>query len=280
MATIRLAGITVHPIKSCGGVALQEVRVMRRGPYLDREWMLVDERTGKFISQRTHPKLALVTVRLKHGTLTLDAPTMPSSLYLHTSWSGPDGSMDVHVWDDTLHVGCVSSRKGRAQNWFQTFLADEHVLLVRMDPGTVRPSRGNIPFAEVAFADGFPFLGISRESLVQLNEWLPEGEGTLPMNRFRPNLEFEGGDPFAEDTFGRFRIGDVEFQTATRCARCSITTVDQQTGVMHHKEPLRTLSQHRMLENDKGKRQPMFGVNIDHFNEGTIRVGDEVVLLR
>jgi uncharacterized protein YcbX len=49
-----------------------------------------------------------------------------------------------------------------------------------------------------AFADGYPILIISEESLSDLNSRL---DSPLPMNRFRPNLVVKGCPPFAEDTW-------------------------------------------------------------------------------
>ena len=60
----------------------------------------------------------------------------------------------------------------------------------------------------VSFADAYPFLVIGQSSLDDLNSRLKE---TLPMNRFRPNFVFEGGDPFDEDKMKSFKLNDVKF---------------------------------------------------------------------
>ncbi len=53
-----LSDLHVYPIKSCGGIAVDE-----RGLRHDRRWMLVDE-TGGFISQRELPRMATRSTRL------------------------------------------------------------------------------------------------------------------------------------------------------------------------------------------------------------------------
>ena len=62
--------------------------------------------------------------------------------------------------------------------------------------------------SRVSFADAFPFLLLSEESLADLNRRMPT---PLPMNRFRPNLVIRGGAPFAEDELGVFAIGGIDF---------------------------------------------------------------------
>jgi uncharacterized protein YcbX len=95
------------------------------------------------------------------------------------------------------------------------------------------------------------------------------------MNRFRPNLVVAGAAPYAEDTWGRFRIGGVVFHGATRCGRCVVTTTDQLTAG-RGKEPLRTLAGYRR----DAAGDVMFGRNLIHETKaGRLTVGDAVELL-
>jgi uncharacterized protein YcbX len=119
----------------------------------------------------------------------------------------------------------------------------------------------------VSFADGYPFLIIGEESLVDLNNRLKD---PLPVNRFRPNLVFSGGEPFDEDGWMRFKIGGVEFRSIKPCSRCVVTTVDQNTS-NKSKEPLKTLSQYREVN---GK--VMFGMNLVCEVTGKLKMGDQI----
>jgi uncharacterized protein YcbX len=119
----------------------------------------------------------------------------------------------------------------------------------------------------VDFADGFPFLLISQSSLDDLNSKL---KNPVPMNRFRPNLVVEGGNPFQEDGWKKVKVGGVLFRVAKPCARCEITTVDQDTGEKGI-EPLETLGLYRTAA--KGV---MFGQNLIAESLGTVKVGDPV----
>src|SRR3954462_3623171 len=74
-----LTELNLYPIKSCGGIALREATLTAAGlmseQIYDREWMVVDAE-GVSLTQRTHPKLALITPRIKSDTLELRAPGM------------------------------------------------------------------------------------------------------------------------------------------------------------------------------------------------------------
>jgi hypothetical protein len=121
----------------------------------------------------------------------------------------------------------------------------------------------------VSFADAFPFLLISEESLSDLNSRLTR---PLPMNRFRPNLVIAGGEPYVEDTLERFAISGIAFRAVKPCGRCVVTTTDQETterGV----EPLRTLATYR-----KQGGEVMLGQNLVHLGTGRLTVGAPVLV--
>jgi uncharacterized protein YcbX len=121
-----------------------------------------------------------------------------------------------------------------------------------------------------SFADAYPFLLIGQSSLDDLNKRMAQ---PLPMNRFRPNIVFTGGDAYSEDLMNQITIAGLTFYGAKLCARCVLTTIDQQTA-MKAKEPLKTLASYRMKNN-----KIMFGQNLVHENTGIISVGDELNVL-
>jgi uncharacterized protein YcbX len=93
------------------------------------------------------------------------------------------------------------------------------------------------------------------------------------MNRFRPNLVVKGGEPFVEDSWNRIRIGNVEIAVVKPCARCEVTTFDNDT-LERSKEPLKTLGKYR-----KHKLGAIFGQNAIPLNEGRLRLGMSVDVL-
>jgi len=265
MGAIALSGLTVYPVKSAAGIPLSTARVDARGLVGDRRWMVVDV-TRSFLTQRAHPRLALIAVAADGDRLVLTAPGLPA-LAVSTP---PEGAPTVRVgvWGDE----CDAIPAGRdAATWLSRHL-NQSCELVYMPEDSHRPvaRSAGVPPAEVGFADAYPFLLISEGSLEDLNRRLVE---PLPMNRFRPNLVVRGCPPYGEDGWRRFRIGRILFHVVSPCSRCTTTTVDQRTGE-RGREPLATLATYRRVEN-----QVMFGQNLVHEGVGGLAVGDEVTVL-
>jgi uncharacterized protein YcbX len=257
-----LSEIRIHPVKSCRGTSLESVSFDQWGLLGDRRWMIIDE-TGRFVSQRTLPRLALVVPRLTAEVLLLEAPGQPR---FEIPAGGSEGEeRTVSIWDDT----CRARDQGQpAAEWLSRYL-ECPVRLVRMDAEFQRPVENGID-SQVSFADGFPVLIISGASLEALNSRLPS---PLPMNRFRPNLVVRDSAPFAEDGWRRIRIGEAVLRLIRPCIRCVTTTVDQATGLAG-KEPLATLATFRRAEGGV-----IFGQNAVHERGGLIRLGDPVEVL-
>nr|WP_252729232.1 MOSC domain-containing protein [Aliiglaciecola lipolytica] len=126
--------------------------------------------------------------------------------------------------------------------------------------------------SEVSFADGYPFLVISQQSLNDLNSRLAT---PVTMSQFRPNLVIDNCAPFEEDNWKKIRIGEVEFEIMKSCSRCIFTTVDPITGEKNPQlEPLSTLQKYRK---DK-KGDVLFGQNLIALNSGNLSLNDEVVV--
>jgi uncharacterized protein YcbX len=121
------------------------------------------------------------------------------------------------------------------------------------------------------FADGFPFLLIGEASLADLNARLAV---PLPMNRFRPNLVVAGSTPFAEDEWRSLLVGGIPMEVVKPCARCVVTTTDQERGRRDGEEPLRTLSTFRRRGSGV-----LFGQNLVHYGTGVLRSGDPITVV-
>jgi MOSC domain-containing protein len=261
-----VATLIYYPIKACRGFEVDRTNVERMGLEGDRRMMIVNP-DGRFLTQRNYPKLALVTPTISDQELTLSAPGM-EGLTVSIQKSGPTRPVDI--WRSK---GVLAVDQGKAAaEWFSEWLGTS-VRLVHIAEGYIRKLNENYAINtddHTAFADGYPILLISEESLADLNSRL---ETPLPMNRFRPNLVVKGLEPFAEDTWKRIRIGDIEIAVVKPCSRCMVTTIDKET-LAKSKEPLKTLSTFRRQAGGV-----TFGQNVIPLNEGRLRIGMNVEIL-
>jgi len=262
---LKISQINVYPVKSCAPLSPSVLDVLETGFEHDREWMVVDE-NNNFVTQRQYPKLALIKAVPKAGDIHLEAPNMPS---IDVPILEQGRKINTEVWGNP----CIAIDQGElVSKWLSDFVGKKFYL-VRMAPDFKRGVKSKYQSERkevVGFADAFPFLLISEESLNDLNSRLIE---KVPMNRFRPNIVVSGGRAFQEDTWKKIKIGDIIFRVVKPCDRCEVTTVDQSTGEKGI-EPLETLGKYRTRP--KGI---MFGQNLLHEGLGTIRVGDVVEIL-
>ena len=79
-----VTGLFIYPVKSCGGIKLSETHLLETGLAHDRQWMLVDA-DGRFVTQRTHPAMALIRTALDDDVLRLRAPGMGTDVEVPVS---------------------------------------------------------------------------------------------------------------------------------------------------------------------------------------------------
>lgn len=264
------------PVKSCRGEMVQTAVVEPWGLAGDRRWMLVDE-TGEAVTAREQPRMLLVHPSIDtDGGLRVSATDLPDLRDLRvpvpvdtarepvTVFRGP--AFDAALADDEAH------------EWFSKVLGESVRLVYAEDPSRRLAGRSAPLGTNVAFADGYPLLLATEESLADLNALIAQGsradEGPLPMVRFRPNLVVAGESAWSEDGWRRLRVGEAVFRAVKGCARCAIPTTDEETAV-RRKEPTYTLARHRRWDGEV-----WFAMNLVPETPGaTLRVGDEVELL-
>ena len=262
---MKLSKIYIYPIKSLGGIELNEAIVEERGLQHDRRWLLIDA-DNKFVTQRSHHAMALIDVKITENGLQvwhrqkpeigiLEVPFLPQTADL----------LSVVVWDDTMEAIVVNEASNL---WFSKAL-EADLRLVFMPNTSIRPADAKYaPFEnQVSFADGYPYLVVGQASLDDLNGRL---QTPVSINRFRPNFVVEGNLPYQEDSWTDFKIGDLAFLGVKPCARCIMTTIDPHNASAG-KEPLLTLASYRKQNN-----KIYFGQNVLAKSYGSIKVGDVI----
>ena len=235
MPGARIAALNVYPVKSCRGLSLAGARVAVRGlvadidatTVWDREWLVIDP-GGRFVTQRETPRLALIATSIEGGALTLTTADRPPLEISLAPLQGP--TRDVVVWSSVIPAHDAGDE---AAAWLASTLG-RNVRLVRFDARHQRlcnPEWAGESGAHTAFADGYPLLVIGAASLEDLNDRLGDRDSpALPMNRFRPNIVLSGLDAYDEDHIDTLSADGVVMKLVKPCARCQITTTDQDSG--------------------------------------------------
>jgi len=266
---LRLSALYRYPLKSAKGEALQQIGLDKLGLDGDRRWMLVDESSGRFLTQRAVAQMSQLSALWNaEGGLTLSAPGhSPMNVVL----PGSDAELrGVTIWRDTLRVPDAGDA---AAAWVSKFIGQPTRLVqVPLDRARTTQAGFGKDDDQVAFADGFPLLLIGQASLENLSH---EVGRPMEMLRFRPNLVIEGSEAFAEDGWKRIRIGEVEFRVVKPCSRCILTTIDPKTGKRSvDREPFATLQKYRSTADGA-----MFGQNLVNDGNGRLEVGMPVEIL-
>ncbi len=276
-----LSQLYLYPVKSLRGCPVDSAEIDALGIVGDRRFLVVDT-SGKFLTQRVLPRMALITPALFGGVLTLDAHGLPP-LHVPVADDPAAPLVTCEVWSSS---GLLAEDCGPAPAAWLTGFLGQPCRLVRIGRKFARPMPDKkIPPALqssgphlVAFNDAYPFLLLGQASLDDLNRRLSEaGAQPVPMNRFRPNLVVAGSPAYAEDDWRVLRIGLVTFHAGGPCGRCVVTTTDQDTA-QRGVEPLRTLAAYRR---DPAKPNDVnFGQNLLHQTKrGVLRIGDTVIPL-
>jgi molybdenum cofactor sulfurtransferase len=154
--------LTIYPIKSCGGLEIPldtDWEVRPEGLAWDREWCLVHRGTGQALSQKRHPRMALLRPKIDfesgllhvryHGTMPLDLPeeiSIPlSENPAFYSGTGPNKSVSSRIcgeavvtqmcckkeinkfFSEILGVSCVLARFPAGGSGFSTRHSKAHM---------------------------------------------------------------------------------------------------------------------------------------------------------
>jgi uncharacterized protein YcbX len=271
---VKVTALHLHPIKGCHRIEVDRAEIGPYGLVGDREWQVVGA-DGAFLTQRTHPRLALVRPELVDGGVRLRAEGMPD-LDVATP-----GAVDTTTTTYTGDVP-VGDAGDDAAAWFARHLGDP-VRLVGIAPGYERTFE--LFDQQLALGDAAPVLLVNRASYDFLATRASE---PFPIERFRANIVVDFHEAWAEDTWKTLRVGDAKVRCVAPWPRCAVPQVDQETGE-RHKEPAIVLKAHRWCA-AAPDAEPLTKLMIEGNSlfgmacaaepaGGTIRVGDSVMVL-
>jgi uncharacterized protein YcbX len=256
-----------YPVKSCGGMSLRAASIDDYGIVDDRLFVIA-QTDGRRLTQRTVPKLNLISATLDDDKLRLRAP---GAADLVVDRQHAEAAVSVELYDGPAPGVCMGAE---AMGWLSEFLHKPCRLVQSREV-----FKRNMPAVAAhlflreqrRYPDCAPLLLTSQASLDELNDRLAT---PIEMSRFRPNLVIDGLQPYAEDTLRRIRIGDVVLDYMGPCERCGITLIAPGTdrrGV----EPLKTLRSYR-FHPDRLESGLLFGAYFQPRGVGEVRCGSRV----
>ncbi|MEZ2129105.1 MULTISPECIES: MOSC domain-containing protein [unclassified Sinorhizobium] len=270
---MRVSDLFIYPLKSARGIAIPSAMINASGLAGDRRIMVVDP-SGHFITQRELSDLARIDVRPEPAALRL---LMEGRNDILVPPPHPERRMDVAIWRSIVSAAVADDESNRQlSGWL-----GREVKLVYFDGHAQRTA--NAEWAgtgtPVAFADGYQVLVTTTGSLKALNaEMEKHGEGSVGMDRFRPNIVIDCGEEWPEDRWAAVEIGGIRFDFVKPCSRCIMTTQDQKTGSRETANPMPAMGRIRMSA-DRRVPGPLFGWNATPRNDGTITIGDEAKIV-
>ena len=252
---IRVARISIAPVKSLGLVHPDRVELQPGGVQGDRRFWLVDEDGRLLNNKRSGP---LVTIRPEWNEETREL-----------TLRFPDGTSVGGVVE--LGQGVTPALYGRPHPSRRVLGPWEDALAAHVG----QPVR--LLWSESHATDRGPLGGevslVSRASLERLGE---EAGSVEPVDgrRFRMLLELEGSVAHGEDQWigNAVRVGSAKIAVNGDVGRCVVTSHDPDTGVPDL-DTLGTLARYR----PDGRAEPLpFGVYGSVTASGHVSVGDPV----
>jgi uncharacterized protein YcbX len=261
------------------GERIDSTEIGAHGVPGDRSFALIDEQTGKICSGKRYdlwgglfhfraalerPGLARITFpdASEHAT---DEPGLADALSdvfgrrVSLSAIPPSNGVYEEVWDDV-----------KGDQMYGPATGEEHAGEKIIDVGMSLASPGD-------FFDAAALHYLTTNSLAEFARLEPDS--IFDVRRFRPNVVIEVDDEngFVENDWKTIRIGDVEIRTLMPVPRCVMTTLPQD-DLPKDSNVLRSAARHNMVDTKVIGTMPCLGIYAMVATEGTIRVGDSVVV--
>ncbi|MGF9562475.1 MOSC domain-containing protein [Neorhizobium sp. JUb45] len=272
---MRISELNHYPLKSGRGIALTEAEITATGIPGDRV-MMVTGPDGHFFTQRDLQALAQVKASPVDAAgatrLAIDGKGE-----IDITFNDPARRLDVVVWKSNVSAAMADD----AVNTTLSTWLERDVRLVFFDAQARRTASPEWAGDDspVTFADGYQVLVTTTGSLAALNaNMVANGEEPVGMERFRPNIVIDHDEAWAEDNWAAIEIGGIRFDLVKPCARCIMTTQDQQTGSRDVPSPMKAMGRIRM-SGDRRVPGPLFGWNAVPRSTGKLSLGDTVKII-
>ncbi|KAF9103879.1 hypothetical protein BGX27_010330 [Mortierella sp. AM989] len=271
-----ISKIYVYPIKSCKAIEVTESNLSKYGLEHDRVFLVIDPETNKQRTMRELPAMTLAEPKFVGDDLVITAEGKTLTVPLVPDITKYE-KRTVTVWKENLEAADLGDE---AAKFFSDYLGTPSRLVYK-SPNQARPVIEHAPGVkelgfqpETAFADNYPILCLSEESVNDMNTHL---EKPITALNFRPNLVVSGvTKPWEEDTWCTADIRGVTYYFTCRCTRCDMPNIDPVTGIKDKLQPQKTLQSIRRV--DKGKLAKFYacvGINVvPSTHSGLVRVGD------
>ena len=206
-----ISRITIYPVKSLDGIAVQEAKVVKGGCLqYDREYAIKDE-NGKYINGKTNP--LIYSLRSK---VDFENDTLSLRHEAETKWN---------IFHFQKELGKINQ-----------YLSDFFGLKARLHQN----NEGR--FMDIPDIGGMTVL--STASLQSVSGWYDNMELEETRKRFRATIEIKGVPAFWEDRLfaekGKriaFKLGDLNVWGMQPRARCVVPTHHPESGEVIHAFP-------------------------------------------
>ncbi|KAJ4835539.1 hypothetical protein Tsubulata_028426 [Turnera subulata] len=271
-----LKSITIYPIKSCSGFSVESWPLSSTGSFCsiqimsneclqhDREWLL-KSLNGEILTQKKVPEMCFINtfIDLSKGIMFVESPRCKAKLQIDLKSGSSPSEREEIKWHAQRYE--VQHYENDVNQWFSIAVGRPCILIrcFSSQPSCLNKGRSTNMCrdseAQLNFANEAQYLLISEESVCDLNNRVSSnaqkesGRTAVQVNamRFRPNLVVSGGEPYAEDTWRRIKVGNQFFTPLGGCTRCQMINLVHQDGqVQRSNEPLATLASYRRV---KGK---------------------------
>jgi uncharacterized protein YcbX len=242
---------------------------------------------------------------LRTEIITIKLPLTPT---IARAKSRAYGSEELNIWKDCLSAINMSNEIAADDliKLKSSLGVKNNLAIFRVDDSNRRAVTRSLPkdrsdeHFKVGFADAFPMHILSIASIQSVYAQQPDKEKRkyLDARRFRANIYLTDTPAFDEDSWKRITVGrclklpanptrkfkqaqetNGEYHIACRTARCKLPNVHPETGVKDNNEPYTTLARTRQVD-EGAKPHPCLGMQmIPLFQQGILRVGDEVEVL-